>query len=90
MRRCAIPVAAALVVGLWGLVGCGSELGEASPSGGLTLVNPEVAETLADEVGAGIAVLDPLEGLTDESQGDDYLEVMRSNLENLQAGQPCP
>lgn len=55
-----------------------------------TLVSPAIAETIASETGAKTAVLDPLEGLTDQSDGDDYLAVMRSNLANLQAGQPCP
>jgi zinc transport system substrate-binding protein len=55
-----------------------------------TLVSPAVAETIATEAGVETAVLDPIEGLTDESQGADYLEVMRANLANLQAGQPCP
>ncbi|HSK26044.1 MAG TPA: metal ABC transporter substrate-binding protein [Jiangellales bacterium] len=55
-----------------------------------TLVSPEVAETIAAEAGAETAVLDPLEGLTDEAAGSDYLEVMRANLAALQAGQPCP
>ncbi len=55
-----------------------------------TLVRPDVAETVAAEAGVEVAVLDPIEGLTDDSQGTDYLEVMRSNLSTLQAGQPCP
>lgn len=55
-----------------------------------TLVSPAVAEAVASEAGVKTAVLDPLEGLNDDSQGDDYLEVMRSNLANLQKGQPCP
>jgi zinc transport system substrate-binding protein len=54
-----------------------------------TLVDPSVAETVADEAGVRTAVLDPLEGLTDESAGDDYLAVMRSDLATLQAGQTC-
>jgi zinc transport system substrate-binding protein len=54
-----------------------------------TLASPDVAETLAEETGARTAVLDPLEGLTDASKGDDYLEVMRSNLAVLRAGQGC-
>lgn len=54
-----------------------------------TLVSPDVAETVAAEAGAETAVLDPLEGLSDDSEGSDYFEVMRSNLENLRAGQPC-
>jgi zinc transport system substrate-binding protein len=55
-----------------------------------TLVSPDVAETIAAEAGVETAVLDPIEGLTDDSQGTDYLEIMRANLANLQAGQPCP
>jgi zinc transport system substrate-binding protein len=55
-----------------------------------TLVSPAVAETLARETGARTAVLDPLEGLSSGSAGEDYLAVMRSNLAVLQEGQPCP
>jgi zinc transport system substrate-binding protein len=54
-----------------------------------TLASPALAETVARETGAQVAVLDPVEGLTDSSAGDDYLEVMRSNLETLRAGQQC-
>lgn len=52
-----------------------------------TLVSPAVAETIAREVGAKTAVLDPLEGLVN-SQGD-YLGVMRQNLAALTAGLGC-
>jgi zinc transport system substrate-binding protein len=55
-----------------------------------TLVSPDIAETIADESGARTDVLDPIEGLTDESQGDDYLAIMRANLANIEEGQPCP
>ena len=54
-----------------------------------TLVDPALAETVARETGATVAVLDPLEGLTDASAGTDYLEVMRSNLAVLEKGQGC-
>lgn len=54
-----------------------------------TLVDPAVAETVAEEAGVRTAVLDPIEGLTDESQGEDYLQVMRANLATLQEGQSC-
>ena len=54
-----------------------------------TLVDPSVAETVAREAGVVTAVLDPLEGLTDESAGEDYLEVMRANLAVLAEGQVC-
>ncbi len=55
-----------------------------------TLVSPDVAETVASATGASTDVLDPLEGLSDASQGDDYLQVMESNLANIKAGLPCP
>ncbi|WP_448612241.1 metal ABC transporter substrate-binding protein [Geodermatophilus sp. URMC 60] len=55
-----------------------------------TLVDPAVAETVATEAGVRTAVLDPLEGLTGESAGSDYLEVMRANLATLREGQSCP
>ena len=55
-----------------------------------TLVSPAVAETVASETGAATAVLDPLEGLDDDTEGSDYSSVMRANLVSLQRGQPCP
>ena len=54
-----------------------------------TLVSPDVAETVASATGASTAVLDPIEGLTDSSAGDDYLSVMQSNLASLRDGLPC-
>lgn len=54
-----------------------------------TLVSPDIAETVASETGVQTAVLDPIEGLTDESAGSDYFEVMRSNLSTLRSGQGC-
>jgi zinc transport system substrate-binding protein len=55
-----------------------------------TLVSPDIAETVAKETGAKTQVLDPIEGLTSASKGEDYLQVMRSNLLSLKEGQPCP
>lgn len=52
-----------------------------------TLVSPKVAETVAREVGAKTAVLDPLEGLTDKSA--DYFSVMRDNLATLRTALGC-
>jgi zinc transport system substrate-binding protein len=52
-----------------------------------TLVSPKVAETIAREVGARTAVLDPLEGLTEP--GADYFSVMRGNLEALTQALGC-
>lgn len=53
-----------------------------------TLVDPKVAQTVASETGAATAVLDPLEGLA-EGSTDDYLSVMRANLETVRKSQPC-
>ncbi|MFF5178079.1 metal ABC transporter substrate-binding protein [Micromonospora sp. NPDC000316] len=53
-----------------------------------TLVSPKVAETIAGQVGAKTAVLDPLEGLAAGSSGD-YLSVMRTNLETLRTALSC-
>ncbi len=49
------------------------------------LVSPKTAQTLATETGANLLCLNPFEGLTDEeiANGDDYISVMRKNLENL-------
>jgi len=53
-----------------------------------TLVSPKVAEAIAREVGAKAAVLDPIEGLPPGS-ADDYLSVMRENLETLRTALGC-
>ncbi|MEH0932960.1 metal ABC transporter substrate-binding protein [Micromonospora sp. CPCC 205558] len=53
-----------------------------------TLVSPKVAETIAGQVGAQTAVLDPIEGLAAGSNGD-YLSVMRTNLRTLQTALSC-
>ncbi|MET9605432.1 metal ABC transporter substrate-binding protein [Streptomyces sp. NPDC006512] len=49
-----------------------------------TLASDKTAKSLAKDTGLTTDVLDPLEGITDKSQGSDYFEVMRSNLKNLQ------
>ncbi|TXS55069.1 metal ABC transporter substrate-binding protein [Streptomyces sp. t39] len=49
-----------------------------------TLASDRTAKTLAKDTGLKTDVLDPLEGITDTSRGDDYVEVMRSNLAALQ------
>ncbi len=56
-----------------------------------TLVSPRLAETVAREAGAEVAVLNPLEGLTNEEveEGDDYFSVMRSNLDTLRSALGC-
>ncbi|MCW5952789.1 MAG: zinc ABC transporter substrate-binding protein [Propionibacteriaceae bacterium] len=54
-----------------------------------TLVSPVVSESIAGDLGLKTDVLDPLEGLTPESRGSDYLEVMRSNLASLRTANQC-
>ncbi|MFD4338549.1 metal ABC transporter substrate-binding protein [Streptomyces anulatus] len=49
-----------------------------------TLASDRTAKTLAKDTGLKTGVLDPLEGITDRSQGADYIEVMESNLAALQ------
>jgi zinc transport system substrate-binding protein len=55
------------------------------------LVSPDVAETLAREAGVDTAVLDPIEGLSEEdAEGDgDYAAVMRRNLAALREALGC-
>lgn len=53
-----------------------------------TLVSPKVAETIAAQVGAETAVLDPLEGLAADNNGD-YFSVMRANLAALRTALEC-
>ncbi|MEU2616035.1 metal ABC transporter substrate-binding protein [Micromonospora sp. NPDC007271] len=54
-----------------------------------TLVSPKVADTIAREVGAKTAVLDPLEGLSADHGNADYLSVMRANLQTLRTALSC-
>ncbi len=55
------------------------------------LVSHRVAETVARETGAVVATLDPIEGLSQDrlDAGEDYLSVMRSNLEALREALGC-
>jgi zinc transport system substrate-binding protein len=56
-----------------------------------TLVSPKLAETVARETGAATAVLDPVEGLTEDeaATGDDYFSIMRRNLAALREALGC-
>lgn len=54
-----------------------------------TLVSPAVAESLAGDLGLATDVLDPIEGITDQSRGTDYLSVMESNLDALARANGC-
>ncbi|WP_099467584.1 metal ABC transporter substrate-binding protein [Konateibacter massiliensis] len=50
------------------------------------LVSDKVAKVIADEVGAKTAVLNPVEGLTEEQAkaGEDYFSIMEANMEALE------
>lgn len=56
------------------------------------LVSPDVAATLAAEAGVKTEVLFTIEGLTQQeaAAGEDYLSLMRENLDALRAALRCP
>jgi zinc transport system substrate-binding protein len=54
-----------------------------------TLASPELADTLAHDLGIRTAVLDPIEGLTRRTADEDYLSLMRANLTHLQEANRC-
>jgi zinc transport system substrate-binding protein len=56
-----------------------------------TLASPALTKTLADEIGGGTLVFNPLEGLTPEeaTAGKNYLTIMRENLANLRIALQC-
>jgi zinc transport system substrate-binding protein len=56
-----------------------------------TLVDPKLAETIASEVGAKTAVLNPVEGLieTEITTGMDYAAIMYDNLSALRKAMKC-
>lgn len=51
------------------------------------LLDPKVAQTLADDLGLKVAVLDPLESQADPSK--DYIAVMESNIQTLHDALDC-
>jgi zinc transport system substrate-binding protein len=55
------------------------------------LVSSRLADTVARETGARVAVLDPIEGLDEErlDAGEDYVSVMRENLATLRDALGC-
>jgi len=55
------------------------------------LLSPRLADTVAREVGARTAALDPIEGLTPskQQQGETYLTLMRENLATLRKALAC-
>jgi len=56
-----------------------------------TLVSSRLADTIAREAGATTAILDPIEGLTNDEvdAGEDYVSRMRSNLATLRKALGC-
>ncbi len=56
-----------------------------------TLVNPKLAETIAQEVGAKTMVFNPIEGLSDEelAAGKSYISIMEENLNHLRTALGC-
>jgi zinc transport system substrate-binding protein len=56
-----------------------------------TLLSPRIAETVARETGARTAVLNPIEGLTEDelARGENYFTVMRENLATLRKALGC-
>ena len=53
------------------------------------LVSPAVTESIADETGATTATLSPIEGLSDDTSDQDYLSLMRANLNALEEANGC-
>lgn len=56
-----------------------------------SLLSPALAETVARETGATTAVLNPIEGLSEEERerGEDYFSLMRENLAALREALGC-
>lgn len=72
-----------------------AEIGEHAKEHGVTtifserLVSTALADTLADDLGLKTAVLDPIEGLSADTEKEDYLSLMRQNLDALKAANGC-
>ncbi|GAB3912786.1 zinc ABC transporter substrate-binding protein [Microlunatus endophyticus] len=54
-----------------------------------TLISPAIARSIAGDLGLRTDVLDPIEGITSQSRGDNYIAVMKSNLTALQRANEC-
>lgn len=56
-----------------------------------SIAPPDLAETVAAEIGATLDLLDPIEGLTQEQLDDGvtYASIMRDNLARLRQGLGC-
>ncbi len=72
-----------------------AELADLIESEGITTVfsethaPPDHADSRAGDLGLETAVLDPVEGLGEETGDDDYLSLMRANLAALQEANDC-
>ncbi len=71
------------------------EIQEVIQTAGVTTVfseplgSPDVADILAADLGVSTAILDPIEGLTEDTEDEDYLTLMRANLEALRKANGC-
>ena len=54
-----------------------------------TLTSDEVAKAIAGDLELKTAVLDPIEGITTESAGQDYPSVMKANLDAIKQANGC-
>ena len=70
-----------------------AEIGQIAKEQGVTtifteaLIDPKVAQTLADDLGITTALLDPIESQTDASK--DYAAVMQANIDALTKANNC-
>ncbi|GAA4693416.1 metal ABC transporter substrate-binding protein [Nocardioides nanhaiensis] len=53
------------------------------------LASPAFTEALAGDLGIQTAILDPIEGLTDETASEDYVSLMEQNLDALRGANGC-
>jgi zinc transport system substrate-binding protein len=53
------------------------------------LAPTRLTDTLAEDAGVSTEILDPIEGLTDETAGEDYLSLMEQNLAALERANGC-
>ena len=54
-----------------------------------SLGSRKAADSLAHDLGVKVEVLDPIEGLSDQTADEDYLSLMRQNLTSLQEANQC-
>jgi len=54
-----------------------------------TLTSPELAQSIAEDLHLRTDVLDPIEGITGQSRGTDYPQIMSSNLTALKQANGC-